>query len=323
MSERTTTYFNQRWGTIEDLFADIRNMELLTAEQEVTLAQYIHDGQEAYELLTSPEAASMTPEFKDELWQRIEVGNVAEDELARKNMPFVVSIAKKWVSIGLPLDTLIAFGSVGLLHAVRKFDPVTFKSRFTTYADDWVKSEIRREVGKSLVSIKISTQYTDQLPGFISKVKQLEAKLGYSPSDEEIANHIKKPLKTVKKLMECMQSVQAETTTADLTRDDPTEDPFEYIEDSYSRDQVYEELLGLPDLIKEVLSGLSDRQAFTVIHHYGLDGKGEYGFTEIAVEWSRISNKSCGRQTISDDHKRAIEKLQNHPLAGELSQYFS
>lgn len=133
---------------------------LIDAERESQLGYVIRACQEAEAILqtasedpTTP-LESLTTHTYEELEQVIAEGIIARKELTEANLRLVVSIAKRYTSLGLSFDDLIQEGNMGLIHAVEKFDPDRgFK--FSTYATWWIRQAITRGLADSGRTIRI------------------------------------------------------------------------------------------------------------------------------------------------------------------------
>src|SRR5262252_3220428 len=97
----------------------------------------------------------LRPEEEQELARRIEGGDgAARDRMVRANLRLVVSIARGYAGRGLPMEDLVAEGNLGLLRAVKGFDPDR-GTRFSTYASYWIKQSIQRALVNTAKTIRI------------------------------------------------------------------------------------------------------------------------------------------------------------------------
>jgi len=132
-----------------------------------------------YELLTAAEEI--------ELAKRIERGDVdAKDRMINANLRLVVSQARRYQGLGLPLGDLVQEGTLGLIRAAEKFDwRKGFK--FSTYATLWIRQSIQRGLANTSRTIRLPT-HIEQRERKLSRVERgLTAKLSHDPSDEEVA----------------------------------------------------------------------------------------------------------------------------------------
>src|SRR5262249_59429642 len=121
---------------------EIGRVALLTAKDEVRLAQAIERGRDAHERLVNER---LTEPEREELQDLVGQGDVARDALTAANLRLVVSVARRYSNRGLPLIDLIQEGNLGLLRAVEKFDwRRGFK--FSTYATWWIRQAVSRAI---------------------------------------------------------------------------------------------------------------------------------------------------------------------------------
>jgi len=133
----------------------------------------------------------LTPKEEIELTKRARKG----DEMARKgmirgNLRLVISIAKKYMYLGIPFMDLIEEGNLGLMKAVDKFNP-NKGYRFSTYAAWWIKQGITRSIIEQGRMIRVPVYMNELLTKWKKKKEQLSQKMKVVPSDEVIAKHLK------------------------------------------------------------------------------------------------------------------------------------
>jgi RNA polymerase primary sigma factor len=136
---------------------DVGRHQLLTAEQEVSLARRIERGDRE-----------------------------AKRQLTEANLRLVVSVAKRHVNRGLPLLDLIQEGNLGLIRAVEKFD-YRKGFKFSTYATWWIRQAITRAISDQSRTIRLPVHITESLNRLISVQRQLHRDSGHEPTPEEIA----------------------------------------------------------------------------------------------------------------------------------------
>ena len=132
-----------------------------------------------------------------ELAQRIERGDVdAKDRMINSNLRLVVSVARKYQGQGLPLGDLVQEGMLGLIRAVEKFD-WRRGYKFSTYGTLWIRQAIQRGLGNSGRTIRLPVHIGQRARNIGRAERELSVKLGREPSEEEIAQAVEMPLEQV------------------------------------------------------------------------------------------------------------------------------
>ena len=135
------------------------------------------------------------------------------DEASRKrmiesNLRLVVKIARRYINRGLSLLDLIEEGNLGLIHAVKKFDPER-GFRFSTYATWWIRQNIERGLMNQTRTIRLPVHIIKELNVYLKAEKELAGKNKQDPSAEDIASLVKKPIESVKRLMVFKEKVSS------------------------------------------------------------------------------------------------------------------
>jgi RNA polymerase primary sigma factor len=148
---------------LDTYLADINEVPLLTAEQEIDLAKRIARGDLA-----------------------------AREHMIRANLRLVVSIAKNYVNRGLSFMDLIEEGNIGLMKAVEKFDPKA-GCRFSTYATWWIKQGIRRSLVNTVKTVRVPSYMSEIVSRWKATAMELNYRLGRHATSAEIAEELQLP----------------------------------------------------------------------------------------------------------------------------------
>ena len=181
---KTSTAPIEVGDSLSRYLAEIADHALLTADEEVELAQAIEAGREAEEELAK---VSVRGARRAQLERAVRKGKEARDRFIRANLRLVVSQAKRYRSqYGIEFIDLIQEGNLGLIRAVEKFDwRKGFK--FSTYATWWIRQAITRAIADKSRTVRIPVHLHDTLAAVRAAQASLKAELGRDPKPEEIA----------------------------------------------------------------------------------------------------------------------------------------
>jgi len=212
----------------------------------------------------------LTPQQEVELAGKIKKGDAAARErMINANLRLVVTIARDYANLGLPLIDLISEGNIGLTKAVERFDP-TKGAKLSTYAMWWIKQSIKRALANQGKTIRLPVHLADKLAKMRRVSLQMSDELGREPTDEELGEEIGIDSDKITRLRTVgirPASLNAPITDDDSTEfaevigDDEAQTPFELLRDKNLRSEM--------DGLIEVLDA---REKKIISHRFGLDG---------------------------------------------------
>ena len=330
---------------------EIGKVPLLTAEEEIELAQKMEDGVKAAEKVaelkkkleghSEEEKAELKKELEEcseeekaelekkleecseeekaeirkqveELQEIADIGEDSKKKLAEANLRLVVSIAKRYVGRGMLFLDLIQEGNLGLIKAVEKFD-YRKGYKFSTYATWWIRQAITRAIADQARTIRIPVHMVETINKLIRVSRQLLQELGREPTPEEIAEEMNMPVDRVREILKISQEpVSLET-------------PIGEEEDSHLGDFIQDDNVPVPSdaaaftLLKEqlveVLGTLTEREQKVLRLRFGLDDGRARTLEEVGKEFN------VTRERIRQIEAKALRKLRHPSRSRKLKDY--
>ncbi|MBI2755095.1 MAG: sigma-70 family RNA polymerase sigma factor [Chloroflexi bacterium] len=284
---------------------EIGRVPLLTAADEVRLAQAIELGREAAAQATQDEIAE---EELDRLEHLAREGERARVHLTSANLRLVVSVARRYMHRGVPLGDLIQEGNIGLMRAVEKFDwRRGFK--FSTYATWWIRQAVTRALADDARTIRIPVHLVDVVNRIARASGHLLQELGREPTLDEIADLLEMPVDRVRDLarvtpqpvsLDGFVGEEGETRLSDLVPDLDAQDL-----------EIAADYRLLKDQIQDTLLTLTPRERRVIERRFGLVGN-EGTLTEIGREIG------VTRERIRQIENKALRKLRHPSRAKHL-----
>ena len=301
---------------------EIGKVPLLSAEEEINLAQRMEAGNVATEKIqllkvrmeeTEDEAekAEIQEEIKA-MQKDIDLGSDAKKRLAEANLRLVVSIAKRYVGRGMLFLDLIQEGNLGLIKAVEKFD-YRKGYKFSTYATWWIRQAITRAIADQARTIRIPVHMVETINKLIRVSRQLLQELGREPSPEEIAAEMNMPVDRVREILKISQEpVSLET-------------PIGEEEDSHLGDFIKDDNVPVPadaaaftllkEQLEEVLGTLTEREQKVLTLRFGLEDGRARTLEEVGKEFN------VTRERIRQIEAKALRKLRHPSRSRKLKDY--
>ena len=290
---------------------EIGQYPLLTDKQEVELAQAIEGGERAKQRLAK-EAAKMSARTVERVEQDLDRGRAARRRFIQSNLRLVVSIARRYQGMGLPLLDLIQEGNLGLMRAVEKFDwRKGFK--FSTYATWWIRQAITRAIADTARTIRIPVHMVEAVQKVRKIQEELLDKLGREPLIEEIAKEAGFPPDKVQEIFRIMpEPVSLETPVGE---DEETE-LLHFIEDATAEAPAETALASmLQEDLRSVLDTLSERERRVLELRFGLADGRPRTLEEIGKEFNLT------RERIRQIEAKALAKLRHPSAPAKLKEY--
>jgi RNA polymerase primary sigma factor len=230
----------------------------------------------------------------------------ARRKLIVSNLRLVVSIAKKYVYYGLPLQDLIEEGNIGLMKAVDRYDPER-GCKFSTYATWWIRQAVTRSLSNHGRTIRIPVYITDNVARYKKVAEELYIKNGRQADVEDMAKAMKLPEREILKLQSFAESVEPlekmHSTDSDGSRGIP-----EGLEPSVMN--VALEQVELDQQLAELMSELSEREANIIRFRYGLDDGKSHTLEETGKQFNLTRERI--RQIEKDVMKRLKAYVDSH-----------
>jgi len=212
----------------------------------------------------------LTPEQEIALAKKIKKGNTAARErMINANLRLVVTIARDYANLGLPLLDLISEGNIGLTKAVERFEP-TRGAKLSTYAMWWIKQSIKRALANQSKTIRVPVHLADKIAKVRRVSLQMSDELGREPTDDELGQEIGIDSDKITRLksvgirpasLDAPIADNDSTEFSEVIGDDEAQTPFELLRDK--------NLLGEVDGLLEVLD---PRERKIISQRFGLDG---------------------------------------------------
>jgi RNA polymerase primary sigma factor len=274
---------NRESQSLDKYLQEIGKVDLLTPDEEVTLAQKIREGDQ-----------------------------LSLERLTKANLRFVVSVAKQYQNQGLSLGDLINEGNLGLIKAAQRFDE-TRGFKFISYAVWWIRQSILQALAEQSRIVRLPLNRVGSLNKISKKFSELEQQFEREPSPEELAEVLEITSNEVVDTMKISGrhvSVDApfvqgeENSLLDVLENDMEEKPDqELMNDSLRRE------------VLRALQTLTQREAEVIMYYFGLNGEQAMTLEEIGEKFNLT------RERVRQIKEKAIRRLRQTSRSKALKAY--
>ena len=261
------------------------------------------------------EVGLRTMEIK-EINRRMSMGEArarrAKKEMVEANLRLVISIAKKYTNRGLQFLDLIQEGNIGLMKAVDKLE-YRRGYKFSTYATWWIRQAITRSIADQARTIRIPVHMIETINKLNRISRQMLQEMGREPTPEELGERMDMPEDKVRKVLKiAKEPISMETPIGD-DEDSHLGDFIEDVTISSPVDAATEE--GLTEATRDVLGGLTAREAKVLRMRFGIDMNTDHTLEEVGKQFD------VTRERIRQIEAKALRKLR-HPTRSDYLRSF-
>ncbi|PKR81083.1 RNA polymerase subunit sigma [Brumimicrobium salinarum] len=276
---------NRETASLDKYLVEIGRVDLITAQEEVELAQRIKAGDQR-----------------------------ALDRLTRANLRFVVSVAKQYQNQGLTLPDLINEGNLGLIKAAKRFDE-TRGFKFISYAVWWIRQSILQALAEQARVVRLPLNKIGSIGKVNRAFSELEQKYERPPSNQELSEYLDIPVKDIKQALS--SNGRHISMDAPLTEGDSSSSNMYDLLDNDSLDTPETSLLhqSLQKEINRSLKTLTTREADVVKLYYGLDGNRQMSLDEIGYRFDLT------RERVRQIKEKAVRRLRHTSRSKLLKSY--
>jgi RNA polymerase primary sigma factor len=279
----TKSITNRETASLDKYLQDIGKEELITADEEVKLAQRIKAGDQ-----------------------------IALEKLTKANLRFVVSVAKQYQNQGLSLPDLINEGNLGLIKAAQRFDE-TRGFKFISYAVWWIRQSILQALAEQSRIVRLPLNQVGSLNKIKKATSKLEQEFERTPSADEIAESLEVPEHKIDAALKI--STKYISMDAPISHDEDMKflDIF-VTEDGLPTDSgLLKESLGKE--IQRSLATLSEKERDVINLYYGIGTNHEYTLEEIGTKFDLT------RERVRQIKEKAIRRLKHNSRSRLLKVY--